>query len=317
MYKIPVIAIVGPTASGKTALSLPLAGALSGQIVAMDSMQVYRGMDIGTAKPTRQEQALVKHHLIDVCNPCDAFSVSDYAQLAAKAIEQITAKGDVPILVGGTGFYLKALLYGLSLGGAKGDPALRAALESQADTQEGKLDLHSRLAKVDPPAAQKLHPNDVRRVVRALEVYELTGKPFSSQQETKPDPDSPYRFLILGASLPRETLYCRINQRVEQMMALGLMSEVRALLESGVSADAQAMQGLGYKELVPVVCQGAPLKAAVEAIQKGTRHYAKRQMTWFRAEKDVCWLDMAQPEVSLKKALTLSRAFLSQDWKDE
>lgn len=312
MRKIPVIAVVGPTASGKTDLSLALASRLRGQIVAMDSMQVYRGMDIGTAKPTFEQRSLVKHHLIDVCDPIDAFSVSDYARLANEAIHSISEAGFTPVMVGGTGFYLKAIMYGLTLGGAPGDDRLRRELERGADTSEGRLMLHERLSRVDPVSASKLHPNDIRRVVRAIEVYELTGKPFSSQAQSAPDPDCPCRFLLLGATMDREALYRRIDARVTDMLSCGLLSEVGMLLESGVSPRAQSMQGLGYKELVPVLLEGKPIDEAAAEIRKGTRHYAKRQWTWFRAEKAVNWLDTGSAD-AVDKALALSYEFLLED----
>ncbi len=310
----PVIAVVGPTASGKTTLSLGLASALSGEIIVMDSMQIYRGMDIGTAKPTRDEQAIAKHHLLDIVSPSEPFSVSDYACLARQVMNDIASRGNIPILVGGTGFYLKALMYGLALGGAKGDETIRASLEQEAQEPHGKEKLHQRLAQVDPETAARLHVNDVRRVVRALEVWQVTGVPFSRQEQ--PPPDGRYQYLILGCDYPREVLYRRINERVEQMMARGLLDEVRALLQSGVSARSQAMQGIGYKELVPVAQCGAPLDDAVRLIQQNTRHYAKRQLTWFRAEKQVHWLDMSRPSAA-EEADVMAQKWLNEQRREQ
>ena len=309
-----VLAVVGPTASGKTALSLHLAKALSGEIIAMDSMQIYRGMDIGTAKPTPQEQAVAPHHLLDVAEPGQPFSVSDYAALAQKAIAEIAARDHTPILVGGTGFYLKALMYDLSLGGVKGDDAIRAMLEREAQEEGGKTRLHQRLAQVDPSTAQKLHENDVRRVIRALEVWQITGRPFSQQEQ--PPPDGRYRFLLLGCDYPRETLYRRIDARVLQMMEDGLGREVRELLGRGVPVDSQAMQGIGYKEMAQALQNGTPLQEAVRLIQQNTRHYAKRQLTWFRAEKQVHWLDMSQPDAAAQ-ALKLAVEWLEEQRREQ
>lgn len=309
MSKPPVLVLVGPTASGKTALSLPLAQALGAEILAMDSMQVYRGMDVGTAKPTPAERRLVPHHLLDVADPREPFSVSDYVSLCRATLADVRARGRLPLLVGGTGFYLKALMYGLTLGHTPGDSTIRERLLAEAATEDGKRALHERLRTVDPDTAARLHPNDVRRVTRALEVYELTGAPFSRQRE-EPLPDCPDRFLVFGVELPRALLYERVNARVCAMMDAGLLEEVRTLLDAGVPESAQAMQGLGYKELIPVLLRGAPIEQAVAAIQQGTRHYAKRQLTWFRAEQAVRWVDMTDPETAFARVLAESKQFI-------
>lgn len=301
---IPVVAVVGPTAAGKSALAMAIAQRLNAEIVCMDSMQVYRRMDIGTAKPTAEERRKVAHHLLDVREPTEPFSVSEYASLAQAALRDVAARGKAPLLVGGTGFYLRALMHGLALGGAKGDPALRARLENEALAPDGRQRLHERLRGIDPPTAARLHANDVRRVVRALEVYELTGVPFSQQQNEAAD--GPFRFHPLGVTLPRETLYERIDHRVDAMLRQGLVEEVRALLDGGVPPEAQSMQGIGYKELVPVLRDGAPLSEAVEAVKRNTRHYAKRQLTWFRGDKQTRWFDAREGEA----ALACAEAFL-------
>jgi tRNA dimethylallyltransferase len=286
----PLIVLAGPTASGKTSLSIALAHRLDAEIVAMDSMQVYRHMDIGTAKPGAQEQEGIPHHMLDVADPREAYSVAEYVSAAKACIADIHARGRIPLMVGGTGLYLKALTTSMVLGNTQGDPELRARLETIAQAENGQQILHEKLSQIDPDTARRLHPNDVRRVIRALEVYELTGKPLSRQQPAQEE-ESPYNLCVFGLTMDREKLYGRIEERVDLMMKQGLQREVEGLLQMGVSPQAQAMQGLGYKELVPVVMGESPLSAAVDAIKLGTRHYAKRQMTWFRATKDIIWLD--------------------------
>lgn len=282
--KKTVLGLVGPTASGKTALSLALAKALGGEILCMDSMQVYRRMDIGTAKPTALERAAAPHHLLNVCDPGVSFSVTEYAALARPLLDALP----VPILVGGTGFYLRALSLPLDFGFVKGDEAVREKYQAILD-QEGRDALHARLLAVDPVSAAKLNKNDTRRVIRALEVYDLTGRPFSSQK--MPDEkDAPYDFRLFAMDFPREALYARIERRVDEMMDAGLLFEVEGLLKSGVPLSAQAMQGLGYKELAPCILENAPLPDAVALIKQRTRNYAKRQLTWFRADKRIRWI---------------------------
>ena len=309
--KLPVVAVVGPTAAGKSALALRMAERLNAEIVCMDSMQIYRRMDIGTAKPTPEERRRVAHHLLDIAEPTEDFSVSEYASRAQTVLRAIHARGRTPLLVGGTGFYLKALTDGLSLGGAKGDASVRERLEAEGQADGGKEALHQRLRDVDPTTAARLHPNDVRRVVRALEVYELTGKPFSAQRNDASD--SPFRFLVLGVTLPRERLYERIESRVDAMLRAGLVQEVRALLQSGVSAQTQAMQGIGYKELVSVIENDTPLAEAAETIKRNTRHYAKRQLTWFRGDARTRWLDATDAD----RALACAEAFLRDSAMEE
>ena len=312
--KPAVIAVAGPTASGKSDLGLKLAQRLGGEIVCMDSMQIYRRMDIGTAKPTAQERALLPHHMLDVADPTEAYAVADYAVAAEQVIAQILSRGRVPILVGGTGLYLKALMDGLSLGGAGGDERLRAELNALADEPGGKERLHARLAAVDPETAARLHPNDRRRVIRAIEVYEQTGVPMSRQNHAAQE--RPFRVLPLALDWPRELLYARLETRVHRMMEMGLLSEVRALLESGVAPAAQSMQGIGYKELIPVAMGQDDVNRAVWDIIVHTRHYAKRQGTWLRAEPRCVWLDARDADGLLSKALALAQAFLN-DTKEQ
>jgi tRNA dimethylallyltransferase len=291
-----LIVIAGPTASGKTSLSIALSHRLKGEVVAMDSMQIYRFMDIGTAKPSMAEREGIIHHMLDVADPKDAFSVAEYARQAKECISSVYQRGKIPILTGGTGLYLKALTTSMELGGTQGDPAIRERLSAIANQENGSEILHEKLSSVDPISANRLHRNDIRRIVRALEVFELTGKPISGQQPNE-QPECPYALCILGLFLERETLYKRIEDRVDAMMHLGLSQEVENLLRMGVSPDAQSMQGLGYKELIPVVKDGQPLDKAVEAIKLGTRHYAKRQMTWFKRTEGIRWLDAQSEDI--------------------
>ncbi|MBR3109360.1 MAG: tRNA (adenosine(37)-N6)-dimethylallyltransferase MiaA [Clostridia bacterium] len=288
-----MIGIVGPTASGKTALSLLVGQRLQGDILCMDSMQIYKGMDIGTAKPTKEEQTLVPHHLHSFLEPTESFSVSQYAEMAQGEIERV----DVPILVGGTGMYLQSLSLPMDYGAVGGDETIRKNYHEIADTQ-GVDALHRILESVDPISAARLHPNDVRRVVRALEVYDLTGTPLSAQKMPEPE-DSPYDFRLYALDLQRDVLYQRVDRRVDQMMADGLLEEVKRLKDSSVPADAQSMQGLGYKELLPVLDGAMPLTDAVSLIKLRTRHYAKRQLTWFKRDERIQWIPFT-PRQSLE-----------------
>ena len=307
MVKPQVIAISGPTASGKSELALRLAQHLHGELICMDSMQIYRRMDIGTAKPTLQEQALVKHHMLDIIEPTENYAVADYAAEAEKLILSVAAEGKVPILVGGTGLYLKALMHGLSLGGAGGDEQIRARLNAIAEQTDGRFILHDRLKQVDPISAAKFHPNDIRRVVRALEVFELTGTPISAQKiET---PERPFQILPLAIDMPRDILYARLEKRVHLMMKAGLLQEVRALLESGVTAQMQSMQGIGYKELIPVINGTEKVEHAVANIVLNTRHYAKRQGTWLRTEPATVWIT-EEPEKRFDAAMRHIDSFM-------
>lgn len=283
--KKKVIGIVGPTASGKTALSLPLAARLRGEIICMDSMQVYKHMEIGTAKPTAAEQAAAPHHLIDIVSPLDSFTVSQYTALAKPLLDEIP----VPILVGGTGLYLQGLSQSMTFGQVGSDESIREKYHKLA-YEEGNRAVHRILEKVDPETAQRLHENDIRRVIRALEVWELTGLPLSRQP--KPDPeDEPYRFFLYAFDIPRDIMYARCDKRVDMMMKDGLLEEVNRLRDMGVTEEHPAMQGLGYKELFPVLNGRCTKEEAVSLIKLRTRHFAKRQMTWFRRDQRIQWLD--------------------------
>ena len=286
--------LAGPTASGKTALSIRLAKAHACEIVCMDSMQIYRGMNIGTAKPTAEEMEGIPHHLLDVVHPGDPFSVAQYQQLAEQCIGEIISRGHQPLMVGGTGFYLRALRHPMAMGMVTGDETIRRTLEAIAEQTDGRFVLHRMLEEIDPDTAARLPVNDVRRVVRALEVYRLTGVPFSKQPTSDREP--PFRYRVAALTMDRTILYQRIERRVDQMIAQGLLDEVRDLLSNGVPSDCQAMKAIGYKELVPVVLGETSLEAAITQLKQNTRHYAKRQLTWMRREEDVFWADSLLPQ---------------------
>lgn len=286
--------LTGPTASGKTSLSIRLAKEFDCEIVCMDSMQIYRRMDIGTAKPTADEMEGIPHHMIDVADPDEAFSVARYQEMAEACIADIHARGKRALLVGGTGLYLRALRQPMIMGDVAGDDLIRAELEAIAVDAEGKQRLHDMLEEVDPATAARLHLNDVRRVVRALEVFRLTGKPFSQQEQ--PLQESRFQYRVATLTMDRALLYGRIEKRVDLMVQQGLVGEVRKLLESGVPADCQAMKAIGYKEIVPFLRGDADWATTEYLLKLNTRHYAKRQLTWMRREEDVLWVDALQPD---------------------
>ncbi|MBR5231898.1 MAG: tRNA (adenosine(37)-N6)-dimethylallyltransferase MiaA [Clostridia bacterium] len=283
-----ILVFTGATASGKTGLALQVAGNLPCEIVCMDSMQIYKRMDIGTAKPTAAEQAVAPHHMLDIIEPDAAFSVAEYVDRTHKVIAGILKRGRIPVLVGGTGLYLQGLSLPMNYGGLPSDPAVRQELTAEMEQLGAQL-MHERLSMIDPPTAARLHPNDTRRVIRALEIYRLTGIPMS-QHKTPTDADSPYNFSVYAIDWDRHILHERINTRVDFMMKEGLFEEVRALIASGVPATAQSMQGLGYKELLPALNKEISLKEAVEQIKTGTRNYARRQLIWFRRDQRVHWI---------------------------
>lgn len=281
--------LTGPTASGKTALSIKLAKAHDCEIVCMDSMQIYRHMNIGTAKPTVEEMAGIPHHMIDVAAPDESFSVARYQEMAEDCIGKIQSRGNRALLVGGTGLYLRALRQPMAMGDVSGDEKIRAELENLAAQPDGKQRLHDQLKQVDPSTAERLHLNDVRRVVRALEVYRLTGIPFSQQPQIQTE--SRYSYRVASLTMDRALLYARIEKRVDMMMEQGLIDEVRRLLDSGVPADCQAMKAIGYKELIPYIRGEATWEETDYLLKLNTRHYAKRQLTWMRREDNVLWVD--------------------------
>jgi tRNA dimethylallyltransferase len=285
-----ILTVVGPTAVGKTALAITLARAAVGEIVSADSRQIYRGMDIGTAKPTQREQAQARHHLIDIVEPSERYDAARFASDAADLIDGMHGRGVVPVVAGGTGFYLRALFDGLFEGAGR-FPETRRELEARAEA-EGSAALHAELADVDPELAAKLHPNDRARVVRGLEVFRATGRRLSAWHGDPPRCPS-FAPRYVGLRLDREQLRQRIDRRVDAMMAAGLVAEIEALVASGkLSSDMPAASAVGYRELLPIVESGeGGLAEAVELIKVSTRRYAKRQMTWFRAIDGVEWFD--------------------------
>jgi tRNA dimethylallyltransferase len=285
----PLLAIVGPTAVGKTALSIALAQALGGEIVSADSRQIYRGMDIGTAKPTAAERAAVPHHLIDIADPGEEFSLALYQEQALAAFADITARGRLPLLVGGTGQYLAAVLEGWQIPRVEPQLALRAAFEREA-AQHGAAALHARLAQVDPVAAAGILPTNLRRIIRALEVHEATGRPISELQAKQPPP---YRTRTLWLRLPPAELYARIDRRVDAMIAAGLVAEVRGLIERGYSWDLPALSSLGYREFQPYFAGEASLEDAIQRLKFNTHAFARRQANWFRRLPNVVQLPVA------------------------
>lgn len=290
MQKQSVLVVVGPTAVGKTELSLQLAEELKAQIISADSMQVYRGMDIGTAKASVGERQLVKHHLIDVVDPDQPFNVADYVDLAESVLQKLHRSNITPLLTGGTGLYIDALLDGFLFPDSSADPKLREELQSRGEQDPEKL--FKELEQIDPTAAKKLHPNDLRRVVRALEVYYRTGEPISVLQRKKEQEVRPYDPLYIGLTRERAELYSRINQRVDQMIEEGLIEEVANLLKA-YPQQPTALQALGYKEIVLYLQNQMTLDEAVDILKRDTRRYAKRQLSWFQRNKRIRWFDLS------------------------
>lgn len=289
----PLVILTGPTAAGKTALSIRLAQQIGGEIISADSMQVYRGMDIGSAKIRPEEMQGVPHCLIDELEPEEPFHVVKFQELAKHYMDQIWKKGKIPILVGGTGFYIQAVLYDIDFTENEEDPLYRQTLEETA-RREGAEALHRQLAAVDPRAAEQIHSNNIKRVIRALEFYHLTGEQISDHNEQEHQKISPYNSAYFVLTDDRAALYGRIDRRVDQMMKDGLVEEVIRLREKGCTRDMVSMQGLGYKEILDYLEGAYPLEEAVRIIKRDTRHFAKRQLTWFRRERDVIWLSREQ-----------------------
>lgn len=290
MTKQPLIILSGPTAVGKTALSIELAKRVNGAIISADSMQVYKYMDIGSAKIMPEEMDGIKHYLIDELNPEDEFNIVVFQQKAKAALEEIYANGQIPIIAGGTGFYIQALLYDIDFDNQDCNEEFRAELEQIAKEQGNEV-LHDRLREIDPVSAEKIHANNVKRVIRALEFYHLTGKPISEHNETEQQKESPYNFAYFVLTDDRANLYKRIDMRVDIMLENGLVEEVQKLKDMGYHRDMVSMQGLGYKEILDFLDGKCTLEEAVYILKRETRHFAKRQLTWFRREKDVIWMD--------------------------
>ena len=291
-----IVVICGPTGVGKTSAAIEIAGEFKGEIINADSMQIYKYMDIGTAKPTPDEQACVKHHMIDIVYPDESFDAAVYAKMARETIMKLDREEVVSFVVGGTGFYIKALLYGLFIAPAKGgDVNVRERLKGEA-TVHGPAFLHRQLSKCDPIAAENIHPNDTYRIIRALEVYEITGKSISEYHEEHRFTDEPFQVLTIGLDMNRETLYDRINSRVDAMIDAGLVDEVKGLLDNGYSENLKPMQSIGYRHAVNYIKGRLPWDEALSTLKRDTRRYAKRQMTWFKADLRIAWIKPEQLE---------------------
>ena len=290
--KSPLICIVGPTAVGKTEIAIQLAQHLDAEIMSLDSRQIYRGMDIGTAKPTPDQRQAVPHHLIDCVDVDQTFSVAEYQRLADTAIAEIRERGKRTMAVGGAGLYFRGIIDGL-FDGPGADAEIRAKLQREAD-EHGNVALHERLRRCDPETANRVHPNNLVRVIRALEVYELTGKPISSLQQQWKMNEPRYPFRAFGLNMPREVLYRRIEERVDRMVEAGLIEEVKGLLDQGYPRNCVAMQSFGYKELIDYLDGKRTLDEAIALLKQNTRRFAKRQLTWFRNDPRIEWLDTSQ-----------------------
>ena len=289
--KKPLIVVTGPTAVGKTALSVLLAKKINGAVVSADSMQVYKGMDIGSAKVTHEEMQGVRHYLIDILDPKDEFNVYIFKQMAENAISEIYADGKIPVIAGGTGFYIQALLYDIDFTETDDDEEARSKMREFAD-RSGPKALHDKLRQVDPVSADAIHENNVKRVIRALEYYEKTGKRISEHNLEQRQNTSPYDFEYFVINDDRAVLYDRINKRVDEMISSGLEAEVRSLYDAGMREDDISMKGIGYREFFPYFDNRITLDEVIENIKADTRHFAKRQLTWFRRERDVKWIDV-------------------------
>lgn len=292
MNKRKLIVLTGPTAVGKTKLSIALAKAVNGEIISADSMQVYKYMDIGSAKIKPEEMCGIKHYLVDCLNPQDpeSFNVTRFQKMAKDAMEDIYAKGKVPILVGGTGFYIQSVVYDIDFTDNDADTGYRTMLEQMAE-EKGAEFLHDMLKVVDPKAAEEIHFNNVKRVIRALEFFQKTGSPISAHNEAERQKESPYDLFYFVLNDDRAKLYERIDMRVDLMLQDGLIEEVKGLLDMGCTREMVSMQGLGYKEIIDYLNGDISLEEAVYIIKRDTRHFAKRQLTWFRRERDVRWIN--------------------------
>lgn len=290
MNNRPLIILTGPTAVGKTALSIGLAKAVDGEIISADSMQVYRKMNIGTAKIQQSEMQGVRHHLIDILDPGEDFNVVLFKKYALEAMKDIYSRGKIPVVVGGTGFYIQALLYDINFEDNNNDMSYRAELQTLA-AEHGNSYIHDMLAGVDPESAEKIHENNVKRVIRALEFYKKTGTKISEHNDAESQKESPYNFEYFVLNDDRQKLYDRIDRRIDIMLEDGLLDEVKSLVDEGYSRDLVSMQGLGYKEMIDYIQERYTLDEAVYTLKRDTRHFAKRQVTWFKREKQVTWVN--------------------------
>jgi len=309
----PIVVIVGPTASGKSSLALALAQRTAGEIVCADSMQVYRGLDIGTGKPSAEERRQVPHHLVDLVAPDEPFTAADYARLARRVLAEIRRRGRVPIVVGGTGLYVRALFRGLFEGPGE-NPSIRASLRKEAETS-GSTALHRRLADLDPAAAARIHPNDLFRIVRALEIVTLTGRPISGLRDAGRHHPRPILGPVLrfGLDRHRDELYRRIEERVDRMMEQGLLEEVRDLLARGYVPTLKPLRALGYRHMIGYLKGEMPLHRAIATLKRDTRRYAKRQLTWFRRERDLEWQRLVGPG-AIEPALDVVMSRIEEAW---
>lgn len=306
MEKENLVVLIGPTAVGKTKLSIELAKKFNGEIISGDSMQIYRGMDIGTAKIKYEEMEGIPHHLIDIKDPEEPFSVAEFQTIVREKISEVTRRGKLPMIVGGTGLYIQSVIYDYHFSDAPSDDSFRHELEKRA-AEQGNEVLHNELMKADPESANKIHPNNVRRVIRALEVFHCTGKSMNEYQEDQ-ETDLMYNTVIIGLTMDRDKLYQRINERVEIMMDEGLLSEVQALYKRGIM-ECQSIQAIGYKELYEYLDSKISLEDAITQLKQNSRRYAKRQLTWFRNKMDVDWFDMTEvnsPSMLEKKLAEIS-----------
>ncbi len=291
--KKPLIILTGPTASGKTEISVKLAKAINGEIISADSIQVYKHMDIGSAKVTSEEMQGIKHYLIDEIMPDEEFNIYIFKEKAKKYLEEIYNKGKIPIIAGGTGFYIQALLYDIDFSEEKDDKSYRIKLEEIAK-EKGADFLHNMLREIDEKSARDIHKNNTKRVIRALEYFEVTGKKISEHNDEQKAKDSPYDYKYFVLNMDRNILYDRINQRIDIMLENGLINEVKQLLAMGYDSQLVSMQGIGYKEIISYLKGEMTLDEAIYVLKRDTRHFAKRQLTWFRREKDIIWVEYEQ-----------------------
>jgi len=291
--KQKLVVLIGPTAVGKTKTSIELAKAFNGEIISGDSMQIYRRMDIGTAKITPEEMEGIPHHLIDIKNPDEPFSAAEFQELAREEIDKIAKRGKLPMIVGGTGLYIQSVLYDYHFTEAASDSSFREKMEKLAEQNSNQY-LHDQLKEIDPQSAERIHPNNIRRVIRALEVFHCTGKTMTEWQSEQ-QIEAKYDAAIIGLTMEREILYERINKRVDLMLQAGLLNEVRQLFQDGLT-DCQSIQAIGYKELYDYLYGRSTFEQAVENLKQNSRRYAKRQLTWFRNKMDVKWFDMTETE---------------------
>ncbi|PKM54628.1 MAG: tRNA (adenosine(37)-N6)-dimethylallyltransferase MiaA [Firmicutes bacterium HGW-Firmicutes-3] len=298
----PLIVIAGPTASGKSKLAVLLAKEIQGEIISADSMQVYKGMDIGTAKVTLEEMDGIKHHLIDILSPDEACSIAWYQKMVKEAMADIYARGKVPILAGGTGFYIQSIIYDVTFMDHEPDHSYRESLEEMAKKGDKGL-LFSMLEAVDPESSKTIHMNNVKRVIRALEYHHMTNEPISLHNKREKEKQTPYNLGFYVLNMDRDLLYSRINYRVDQMIEEGLILEVKTLLDQGYDKSLVAMQGLGYKEIIGYLEGDYDLDYAVDLLKKGTRHFAKRQLTWFKREENVTWLNLQDYNLDLTQVV--------------